>query len=272
MIDAVRGEGASFSSLNLDYLNEINNQETNKVIDVAYRFFTSPLNWTLGLMGAAYFFVPTITWVIGCTVTFTLFATFPKRLPASLLYELSLVHNFMNDLMDRLGIKKGAYMNHLQDGVYLGALPLKSRHNHQEILLRDKKIYAVLSAVEEFEVTRKTYFTDPITPDDWKRLGVNHLLIETSDMTPISLEGLMKAADFIHQHKDGIYIHCKAGRGRSMMCYLAYLMKYENKSFQEALRIGKEKRPLMSIKPSQFKVLKEFENIIKLKEINYSIL
>lgn len=250
------------AGLNELYLKSMDNRESEKTMDAAYRFFTSPIVYTLVGMSLAFPFMPMAVWAVSVTGVFTGFAMFPKKVPKSLLYELSLVHNFMNDSFTKWNFTKGAYFNHMQDGIYLGALPLKS-HKHQEKLLREFKIKAILSITEEFELTTKTFFTSPITPTDWQNLGVIQLHISVEDMTPIELKDLHLAANFIQQYKDGLYIHCKAGRGRSVISYMAYLIKYESMSFEDAFAFAKDKRPLTSINPSQFTTLREFENDIK---------
>ncbi|MCH9630366.1 MAG: hypothetical protein S4CHLAM37_03620 [Chlamydiia bacterium] len=261
-IDSVSPTNIGELVARLEDFQEYRSAEADKVADVAYRYFSSPLLWTFGTMGVAFTVCPLPVSLTGITLTFTSFAAFSKKLPKPLLYELVMVYNFMKATLTNIGLMDSPYYNKLEEGIYLGALPLKS-HGHHDLLIRDLQIHSVLSVLEDFEVTTKTFFTDPVTPNDWTRLGVNQQLIPVEDMTPISIEDLHKAADFIHENKSGIYIHCKAGMGRSVMCYLAYQIKHKQMSFVEAYRETRALRPPMNLKPLQFQALREFENRIK---------
>ncbi|PCI94121.1 hypothetical protein COB11_04290 [Candidatus Aerophobetes bacterium] len=246
----------------LEDFEEYRSAEADKVADIAYRYFSSPLLWTFGAIGVALTVCPLSVSLSGITLTFSGLAVYPQNIHTSLLYEVVMVFNFMKAKFTDLGLMQSPYFNKLEDGIYLGALPLKS-HLHHDLLIKDLKIHSVLSVLEDFEVTTKTFFTSPLTPKDWTKLGVNQLLISVVDMTPISNEDLHKAADFIHENKKGIYIHCKAGMGRSVMCYIAYLIKHKQVSFVEAFREARALRPTMNLKPLQFQALRGFENIIK---------
>ena len=231
----------------------------SKVKSVSSYFFSSPTVLLFTGIACALSILPIQFSAVCITGLFTGFCLFPEKIPKSLLYELALIHNFINEFFTVWKLTKAPYFSQLQEGIYLGALPLKN-YGHEKKLIEEFQINAVLSVTELFEVTTQTFFSDPCTPSDWEKLRVEQLRINVCDMTPISIEDLNIAADFIHLHKkEGVYIHCKAGRGRSMMCYLAYLMKYEGKTLKAAYAIGKKLRPQMTIRADQFESLKKFE-------------
>jgi atypical dual specificity phosphatase len=149
-----------------------------------------------------------------------------------------------------------AYYNKMQEGIYLGGLPLKN-FNH-EILLLELGIKAILSVLEDVELNTETFCSSPVTKEYWKEHGISQLHLSVIDFSSISHSDLHQAADFIHQHKEGIYIHCKAGRGRSVMSYMAYLMKYEGKTYEQAYVETKTNRPSMDLRSWQKIALQEF--------------
>jgi len=78
-----------------------------------------------------------------------------------------------------------------------------------------------------------------------------------------------KANDFINQvrSKGGIIlIHCKLGISRSPSFVLAYLMKYYNFSFENALKFLRNKRPQVNPNEGFMNYLDKYEKLFKRKE------
>ena len=53
----------------------------------------------------------------------------------------------------------------------------------------------------------------------------------TIDFQPPSLASIsagLKVIDVCKQHRNGVYVHCKAGKGRSAIVVACYLMKVSN--------------------------------------------
>jgi hypothetical protein len=153
----------------------------------------------------------------------------------------------------------------------LGALPLFNKGHHRKICsLPGAKTPAVLSVLKLFENNRANLFSDPVRRVDWKQLKVDQKQIEISDLQGLPVKRLNEGADFIHSHiqqQRSVYVHCKAGRGRSLMLVAAYLMKYENgevaqqrgKNFvDKALNIVKSVRPQIRATSVQMRSLKAF--------------
>jgi atypical dual specificity phosphatase len=64
----------------------------------------------------------------------------------------------------------------------------------------------------------------------YKRLGIEHLRLPTVDHFEPSVEDLKKAVSFIQRHeRDGhrVYVHCRAGHGRSAAAVYAWLLYKE---------------------------------------------
>jgi|GEM_PF-1646865 len=229
------------------------------VVKTSFLFLKSPLLWTFGsLIGSAAIISPLTTvcllgGVCGAMVRW------PEHIPRALLYEGAMVDNRVSDLLTRLNLVSRPYCSHIIDGVYLSGLPIKNFVDYSKCNPK-----AVLAVVEEFELTTETFFSAPMTQTDWQKLGVfNYNCIPVEDLTAISIQHLDQAADFINTHKEGVIVHCKAGRGRSAMSVIAYLMKHKHYDLEKATDTVKEKRPHISIKPWQMDSLKTYENSLK---------
>lgn len=119
--------------------------------------------------------------------------------------------------------------------LYLGAMPIEGREFPSDV-------DHVISVCEIFE-----FYSTPLNtiliPD-----SLDHY--ESPDFLPVSEYYLDLAADHIKTKlAEGkkIYIHCKAGRGRSAMCVLAYLIKYKEMSYDDALALVKKARPQINM-------------------------
>lgn len=56
----------------------------------------------------------------------------------------------------------------------------------------------------------------------------------------------------------GVYVHCKNGHGRSPTLIAAYLVRFEQKSPEEAMALVCEKRPEVHFETAQIDALKRF--------------
>ena len=160
---------------------------------------------------------------------------------------------FSFELNALLNFRKGDFDAILPDQLYLGAMPNRAglpfaMSNWDR--LRKLKIGAVLSVNEDWE--RKLRGPSiPYTERDYQREKISYLPITSKDHFPLDIPKLEQSADFIHENlKAGkrVYVHCRAGRGRSAMAVAAYLMKYRNLNAQQAMNFVKARRPVSSIR------------------------
>jgi len=110
--------------------------------------------------------------------------------------------------------------------IFVGALP-NSLTNDAKIL-KDLKIKSVLSITEDFE-TNNYLLSRPYSAEMWNQNGISYGRIEATDHRPLNNAQMHIAAQFIHEQlRQGhrIYIHCKAGVGRSNQAIAAYLIEY----------------------------------------------
>ena len=113
--------------------------------------------------------------------------------------------------------------------LYLGALPNRLL-NDGETLKEEENVEAILSINEPWEREEPLGVSLPYDGQHWKELGgIDYKEMNVLDHTPLSTEALHEAADFIHaqlQRSKNVYVHCRAGVGRSAMAVAAYLIKY----------------------------------------------
>ena len=76
---------------------------------------------------------------------------------------------------------------------------------------------------------------------DWADWGVDQLRLRTVDFNNVpSQEKLKAGVEFIEETKQSgksVYVHCKAGRGRSATLVACYLMKVMKKTFPTCSRL-----------------------------------
>ncbi len=130
----------------------------------------------------------------------------------------------------------------------LGALPVKSHMSNWDDLenLKKDKIGAVLSTVEMFENNTSSGVTsNPITPTEWIEVGIKQLQLPTPDFKTIPFDLINLGVEYINwnmKNERSVYVHCKAGRGRSALIVMCYLIKYEKMSAVQAFALVKENR------------------------------
>lgn len=117
----------------------------------------------------------------------------------------------------------------LEGKLYLGMIPTKEMAD--EIKSKIKNLKLVVSAVEPFELEGGLSLDEFETPTGWNQRNVDHHWVVIKDFgANISNEKLYDTLKQMHQvisEGGAVYVHCKAGVGRSAMIVLAYLAIYE---------------------------------------------
>ena len=114
----------------------------------------------------------------------------------------------------------------------LGALPFPSTVSE----LHEHGVRAVVNTCEEY--------AGPVTI--YQQYEIRQLRVRTVDFTPPTLESVQQAVDFIEDHRkrgETVYVHCKAGRGRSATVVICWLIKHLNLTPSEAQTYLQQKRP-----------------------------
>lgn len=124
-----------------------------------------------------------------------------------------------------------------------------------------------LPAMAKEGITAVVNMRELIHDDVKKMIGTdNHLHLDTVDNTPITMEYMHKAADFIHQEKERggkVYVHCAVGVGRAPSAAATYFIKYEGMRAEDALAKIKVVRPFIHPTSLQKEQLKKFEQDVQ---------
>ncbi len=96
----------------------------------------------------------------------------------------------------------------------------------------------------------------------FRKLGIDHLHLPTSDFQLPSLDLIEKGVAFIEKNlndKKMVYVHCKAGRGRSATVVLCWLLSKGNIMAKQAQEILLQKRPHVNPNLYQKDVVQQFQ-------------
>jgi len=146
----------------------------------------------------------------------------------------------------------------------LGGLPVHIEDRDDAAELKKLGIGAVLSAVEVFENHSNGPIINPVTPEEWEALKILELQLPTPDFETILLDHIQRGVEYINWNLENgrtTYVHCKAGKGRSALIVMCYLIKYHNFTAKEAFDLVKEKRPQAGFPENnvKMKTLLDFE-------------
>ncbi len=126
--------------------------------------------------------------------------------------------------------EKGVYrVIDLSDGLsgklILGSVPNKKTGDLER--LHEAGITAVLSVNEGWEINNPTGNYTPCREADWNGKGIHFLTILAIDHVELNEGQMDEAAKYIGEElKNGnVYVHCRAGSGRSSSAIAAYLIK-----------------------------------------------
>ena len=82
----------------------------------------------------------------------------------------------------------------------------------------------------------------------WKNSQVEYKLLPAPDFEPVPFHAIKEGVSFLYRRLHAgknVYIHCKAGRGRSVTIVIAYLMQYHQLSYEEAyLKVLRARRQI----------------------------
>lgn len=222
-------------------------------------FLTSPLMITLVCIILLASFLPTVFAILLVAASLFFLVRFPYLLPCHLLYEISLVDLIVREKLSKLFPSLNqTWWNSIEDLLILGALPLDNWH-HPETLQK-LGVQAVVSILEPYEAETATFFSTPTR--DWKAFNMHHILHACWDMEPPTLEMIHHALDDIQKfigRGEKVYLHCKAGRGRSALIAVCYLIQARKMTAAGALAHVKKRRPLLNLRPLQLARIHEFE-------------
>lgn len=150
-----------------------------------------------------------------------------------------------NRLLNLL-LKERRWWDWVDDHVLLGALPVAG-HVTQ---LKQLGIGGVINTCREY--------CGPL--DHYKTAGIEQLYLPTTDFVPPTIEFIRDGVAFIDRHiasGSKVYVHCKAGRGRSATIVMCYLIS-KGMSAEDAQQLLLSKRPHVAKKLFEREVVKQF--------------
>jgi atypical dual specificity phosphatase len=131
--------------------------------------------------------------------------------------------------------------------------------------------------LDTFEFETNTYLSQPILPEVWKLNNIEQKIINSRDFDAIKVEDICAGVSYIEESlekikKDGsynkIYVHCKAGHGRSATLVMAYIMKHNNMDPYTAYTFVKNKRCAVNLSGPQYNSLEKYHSMIKNSQQN----
>jgi atypical dual specificity phosphatase len=162
-------------------------------------------------------------------------------------YEITFADSVIRE---KLSPKKWAWYTQMDENVILGAMPLKNKDNMNELIKLSRGKLAILSTLEDWEMNTQTVLTNPVTPQDWQKNNITQNIVAGEDHIPPSLENLEKSVKFmLDQTAQGkkVYVHCKAGRGRSATTLACYYMVKNNLTPEQAIKLIENKRSIVTL-------------------------
>lgn len=153
-------------------------------------------------------------------------------------------------------LNKRNWWDRIDTHVVLGAFPFA----RDVPSLANEGIEAVVNTCEEY--------AGPIS--QYKKFNIGQFRMPTIDFTHPSYQDVCRAVDFIDQNVNAgksVYIHCKAGRGRSATVAICWLMKAKQISAAEAQRWLSEKRPHVNQDLTSRPVVRQFEKAFVRSEL-----
>ena len=143
-------------------------------------------------------------------------------------------------------------------GIYLGAIPLESEGHGNKIMALG--VHSILCVVEDFELD-DWILTTPVKHSKWRDAGLEVKHIKAVDFNPLTREEIRAGIAFITveiEKGHTLYVHCKAGRGRSATIVVGFLMEKEQLSLDEAISHVKKQRPEINLNAYQRQALLEY--------------
>lgn len=137
----------------------------------------------------------------------------------------------------------GAWSTVVDDTVILGGAPFGFA-NYPEKLYTEYGVRGVVNLCEEYQGPDRQY----------RKLGIDHLRLPTVDHFEPQVSDLEKAVAFIQKHRDQgdkVYVHCRAGHGRSAAVVFAWLMSKDPTA--DLRQMNKELSLLRNVRKSLWK-------------------
>jgi len=144
-------------------------------------------------------------------------------------------------------LKLRNWWDEIDDCVILGAIPF----NRDVSSLKEMGVKCIINLCAESEGPVRVY----------KEYNIDYFELPTADFTCPDIENIEKGVSIIEQYKnknEKVYVHCKAGRGRSatiVFCWLVCSRKY---SLDDAMELLISKRPQVNRELYKREIVKKY--------------
>ena len=153
------------------------------------------------------------------------------------------------------------WWNQILPHLYLGAIPILDWNHH--VQLKELGITHVMTITEFHENLQPNLLVTPVAPQDWSQIGIIHRQIVASDQSSLTLRQIRENVKYLSQilrdpsHK--VYIHCKAGKGRSAIMSACYLVYGDKVTSEQAIQHLKMIRHVVSLNGTQMRCIQDYE-------------
>lgn len=170
-----------------------------------------------------------------------------KFITRAIWYPTLLITSFNYDIID--------------DYIILGSIP---RDSKDLVSLKNEGVTNIMSMNEDWELNEVPI--SDLDDDEW--IGIERVKFSTPDFNPPSLDTLKSAVDTLisnnnFYNKVKYYVHCKAGKGRSAIVVICYMIKKNNWEPETAINFVKKHRNCISLNEAQIQSIYDFHSNYK---------
>ena len=186
-------------------------------------------------------------------------------------YTVSFYYNFCRCLsgmwnwQDKIGdFHKGS--------IYLGILPFRSSIYDSLEFMQKEGINVVICITQVFENNSGT-FQVPIKPTDYQQAGIDFFQMPANDFKTLPEDDLELVSNYMDKkllEGKKVYVHCKAGRGRSAQSVIAYLVQFHGMTVNEAFLYVQSQRKQVSLGQARLGTLEKIAAKYQKKEFRIS--
>jgi atypical dual specificity phosphatase len=178
-----------------------------------------------------------------------------KNIKDSLIFHVSLGYNIVNHSEET-----HRWWDRITDNIVVGALPFHDRDHLNKLQLENIRSVVILCREYEFNPV----LGKPVTKQDWENQNVKVLHSPTRDFEAPTVEELYNCVSWINKQieedpKSSVYVHCKAGRGRSVALVVCFLISNMGFTTDEAIQFIVSKRSHINMGTSQIEACRKYE-------------
>lgn len=179
-----------------------------------------------------------------------------------MLYKITLLNTLVRSFLQG---QKWPWCSRVDEDLIVGAIPLRN-YGHRRLLI-SLGISGILAIIEPYELHTAGLFTYPVQPNDWPA-NIAYKMIEVQDYHAPTQAQILEGIAFIEENRSRgpVYVHCKVGRGRSIVIAACYLLKkHWDWTPEKALAHIKALRPQICPNKKQKHAIEEFYSAITIK-------